>query len=111
MFHSVAREQFERAVRELDAAIPLLQDHQIVVRLRQITALVGDGHTGVHLPAHFQLLPIALYWFGNDLRVMAATRPYQRALGPRVVQIGGVGIDEVQARICLPSAENENEWC
>ena len=112
LFHSVSREQFERAVAELDAAIPSLQDHQIIVRMLQITARVGDGHTGVHLPPYFKLYPFGLYWFGRELRVTGAPKEYESALGTRVVKIGAFGIDEVQARIlsCFPSAENENEW-
>src|SRR6185436_8595870 len=47
LYHATSREQFERAVAELDTAIPSLQDHQIIVRLHQIAATVGDGHTGV----------------------------------------------------------------
>lgn len=112
LFHTVSREQFERSVAELDTAIPSLQDHQIVVRMMQITAMVGDGHTGVHMPPYFKLLPLALYWFGNELRVTGTQKEYERALGARVVKVGAFSIDDVQARIrsCLPSAENENEW-
>jgi hypothetical protein len=111
-FHATTREQFERAVAELDAAIPSLPDHQIIVKLHQIGATVGDGHTGVHLPAFFKRYPINLYWFGRELRVIAAAREYERALGARVVKIGGMDIDEVAARIasCFPSKDNENEW-
>ena len=55
LYHATSREQFERAVADLDAAIPSLQDHQIVVRLHQITATVGDGHTGVHMSPSFKM--------------------------------------------------------
>ena len=67
LFHSMSREEFERAVAELDSVIPSLEDHQIIVGLQQIAARVGDGHTGVHLPAWFQLYPLALYWIGDEL--------------------------------------------
>src|SRR5262245_43919724 len=112
LYHTTSRERFERAVTELDAAIPSLQDHQVIVRMHQIAATVGDGHTGVHLPPYFKRYPIALYWFGRELRVIAAASEYQNALGARVVKIGALSIDEAQARIlsCFPSAENENEW-
>jgi hypothetical protein len=112
LYHAVSKEQFERAVAELDAAIPTLQDHEIIVRLHQIAALVGDGHTGVHLPAYFKRYPLALFWFGDDLRVIAASAEYEKAFGARVVKIGAFGLDEVQARVnrCFPSAENENAW-
>src|SRR5688572_2551901 len=52
-FHATTRETFERAVAELDTAIAELQDHQIVVRLSQLTAMIGDGHTRVQLPLYF----------------------------------------------------------
>jgi hypothetical protein len=112
LYHAVSREQFERAVSDLDAAIPTLKDHEIIVRLHLIAALVGDGHTGVHLPAYFKRYPLALFWFGDDLRVIAASADYEKSLGAKVVKIGALGIDEVQARVnrCFPSAENENAW-
>ena len=74
-FHATILEQFERAVAELDAAIPSLQDHQIIVKLHQIAGTIGDGHTGVRSPAFFKRYPINVYWFGRELRVIAATRP------------------------------------
>ncbi len=112
LFHSMSREQFEQAVAELDAAIPSLQNHQIIVRLGQIAARVGDGHTGIHIPASFRRYPLGLFRFGGDLRVIAAIPEYERALGSRVVSIGGLPVEEVNARVasCFPSAANENEW-
>ena len=62
LFHTVSREQFERDVAELDTAIPSLEDHQIIVRMLQITAKVGDAHTYVHLPQTFRRYPVGLYW-------------------------------------------------
>ena len=112
LFHSVTREEFDRLVAQLDSAIPSLQPHQIVVRMKQITARVGDGHTGVWLPNTFTIFPIALSWFGKELRITAAAPEYQRAIGTRVVAIGGIPIDEVEARVetTFPSAADENEW-
>lgn len=112
LYHATSREQFERAVAELDAAIPSLQDHQIIVRMQQIAATVGDGHTGVHLPPYFKRYPLGLYWFSRELRVTGAAKEYQNSVGARVVKIGSMSINEVQARVlsCFPTAENENEW-
>jgi hypothetical protein len=112
LFHSLTEPQFHRMVAQLDSAIPSLQPHQIVVRIKQITAAVGDGHTGVHLPPWFKVYPFALSWFGKDLRILAAAQEYQEAVGARVLGIGGYSIDEVEARVrtTFPSAQNENEW-
>lgn len=110
LFHTVSREQFERAVAELDTAIPSLEDHQIIVSMLQITAKVGDAHTYVHLPQTFRRYSVGLYWFGSELRVVRATKEYQNALGTRVVKIGDVNITDVQARLLSVLSQAENEW-
>ena len=112
LYHATTRAQFDAGVAALDGAIDLLQDHQIIIRLRQLAATVGDGHTGVQMPAYFKRYPISVYWFGRDLRVIGATRPYESALGSRVVKIGDLDIAEAAKRVstCFPSAANENEW-
>jgi hypothetical protein len=111
-FHATTREQFDRDIAALDTTIPSLQDHQIIVRLQQIAASVGDGHTRVQLPASFTRYPINVYWFDRELRVIAATKQYESAIGTRVVKIGGVDINDVANRVatCIPSAANENDW-
>ncbi len=98
-FHAVSKEQFERAVAELDAGIPALQEHEILVGLRRIVALKGDAHTAFAPPENFRRYPLTLYWFGNDLRVLRTTVSYQRALGTRVVGVGGLSLAEVVARV------------
>lgn len=109
-FHFTTREQFERAVADLDAAIPNLEAHQIVVRLMEITASIGDGHTGVHLPSSFKIYPVSLFWFGEELRVVAATKDAKEALGAKVVKINGVPIAEVLNRVKRVMSRDENEW-
>jgi hypothetical protein len=113
VFHNVSREQFEKSVKELDEAIPALEDYKIIVRMQEITAKVGDGHTAIYFPAWFKFLPVRLYWFGDELRVTHAAESYKEALGARVVKIGNVGIKEVKERLIatvLTEVESKNEW-
>ena len=77
-FHATTQPEFEKAVAELETAIPSLQGLEIVVRLMRITAMVGDGHTGVRLPLSFTLYPVVLFWFGDELRVTAADPTYRK---------------------------------
>src|SRR4029453_12489274 len=44
-FHTASKEKFDAAVRELDAAIPKLQSHEVIVGMMRIVAMVGDAHT------------------------------------------------------------------
>ena len=107
-FHTVSKGQFERAIAELDAAIPSLQEHEILVGLRRIIAMVGDAHTALAPPENFHRYPLTLYWFGNDLRVLRTTADYKRALGTRVIGVGRLNLVEATARVnTLVPRENE----
>ena len=109
-YHHITPKVFEQAVAKLDAAIPSLQADQIIIGMLEITAKVGDAHTYVHLPGSFHRYPLSLYWFGNELRVIRTTAQYQRALGTRVVRIGGMNIGDVNTRIRRVISQAENEW-
>jgi hypothetical protein len=98
-FHTISKEQFERAVAELDAAIPSLQEHEILIGLRRIVAMIGDAHTALAPPTNFHRYPLTLYWFGNDLRVLRTTADYKRALGTRVVGVGALSLAEAVAAV------------
>lgn len=108
VFHTVTEAQFRAAVAELTAAIPSLQEHEILVGLRRIVAMVGDAHTDVEPAKNFHRYPVTLYWFGNDLRVLRTTAAFKRALGARVVGIGSLDLPEVVQRVnSLVPKENE----
>src|SRR5207237_1090908 len=65
-FHRVSREQFERTVADVDAAIPGLPPADVPVLMLKVTAEVGDAHTYVRLPPGPRLYPVRFYWFGDD---------------------------------------------
>lgn len=79
-----------------------------MVRLLQITASVGDGHTAVHLPASFKRYPIVPYWYGNDLYVRAATKEYESLCGMRITSIGEMAMGQVKSRISSMMSRAEN---
>jgi len=101
LFHTMTRERFEAAVAGLDARIPLLERHQIVVEMARIVAMVGDGHTNI-APTRdpkigFRTYPIKLYLFRDGLFVRAADREHADLVGARVVRIGNASADEAYA--------------
>src|SRR5262245_9651134 len=49
LFHTMTREQFERAVKRLDERIPQLAPYEIMVEMARIVASVGDGHTRLNI--------------------------------------------------------------
>jgi hypothetical protein len=106
-FHHVPEAQFDAAVAALDSEIPTLSDHEIEVRLAQLVALLGEGHSRVSLPGladpmsdvpqvtpskdprlAFHRLPVQLSAFTDGLFVVGATDEYRSLIGSQVVQIG-----------------------
>jgi len=111
-FHTVSREAFDRAVAELDAAIPSLQEFEIIVRLQQIVAMVGDAHTSLSgfPPKTFRRYPLSLVWFGSELRVTRTTAAYRRALGGRVLKIGESSVADVSAKVGRLVPQENDYW-
>jgi hypothetical protein len=108
-FHSISREQFARAVAELDARIPQLQNSDIVMGLSRILAMIGDGHTHLRWGNLYGRVPIQLFWFGNQLRVTAASAEYRKVVGTRVVEIGGVPVAQAYSRALPYISQAESE--
>lgn len=107
LFHALKREDFEAAVRDLEAAIPNLADEELAVRVARIVALANDAHTHVFLGA--KRLPVALYWFRDGIFVVAAHPDSSATLRRRVVRIGGTDIEAAASRAAelVPSEGNE----
>jgi hypothetical protein len=103
LYHTVSREQFARAVAELDARIPALQRHEIVVGLMRIAAMVGDAHTNVSplkdTKFGFRSLPLKLYLFEDGLYVRAAAPEHATLVGAKVEAVGGVAAAEAIRRV------------
>ncbi len=94
LFHTVTREQFGAAIKQLDAKIPALTQNQIAMEFAKIVSMIGDGHTGLWLPARpemkFHALPIKLYLFKEGLFIRAAAPEYANIVGGKVLNIGNV---------------------
>lgn len=109
-FHSVSRAEFNRAVARLDKAIPLLQDHEIILGLRRILALIGDGHTNIFgWESSFHRYPFRFFRFSDGYYVTRATSEYSKLLGMRLVKIGNLDVDQAYDAVTklLPKGEGE----
>ncbi len=109
-FHSVSRAEFNRAVAELNRAIPSLQDHEIILGLRRILALIGDGHTNIYgWESSFHGYPFRFYRFSDGYYVTRATTEYGNLLGARLVKIGNLEMNQAydKAIILLQKGEGE----
>jgi hypothetical protein len=108
-FHQISREQFEKLVAELDAKIPAQSDEEIILGMSRIVARIGDGHTALHWGWTFPQVPMRLFWFGRELRVVQVAKEFPRLNGARLVKIGGVSVERIyeQAREYISQGESE----
>ena len=113
-FHRISREDWAAAVEGLDARIPELATHQIIVELARLVAKIGDGHTSMPIffdPAvGFHTLPLRLGFYREGLFVEAADRSYESAVGGRITSIGGVPVAEAVRRISTIISHESERW-
>lgn len=96
LFHKMKREDFEAAVKNLDARIPNLKRHEIVVELMRIVTMIGDGHTRLRAENEVSakgVFPVRLYHFEDGVFVKAAAKEYENLVGGRVLKVGNVTIE------------------
>jgi hypothetical protein len=93
-FHSLSQPVFQAQVDALRGDISTMDDASILARMAAIAASLGDGHTQalVYQPGLFQLYPLQLRWYADDLVVTAAHPDYVEAVGTRVLQIGNTAV-------------------
>jgi hypothetical protein len=109
-FFKCPRLEFDAAASAIDHDLPTLQDHQVVVRLMQLTAKLGDFHTGIgpqSIPqAHYFPVSFAIF---SDGPVIGAARESQKDLiGCKLVKFGDTPIDEaLQRAASVVGYENE----
>ena len=103
LYHAASREELTAKVAALDAKIPSLQRHEVIVELAQIVAAVADGHTNIYPTRDpkigFHTLPVAFTFFGGELYVRAAHESQRPLVGARVLRIGDRSITDAYASV------------
>jgi tetratricopeptide (TPR) repeat protein len=103
LFHRMTREQFETAIKNLDARIPQLSRNQIIVEMARIVAMVDDGHTNLYPTRDpkvgFRVLPVKLYFFKDGLFVRSAKKEHVALVGARIVKIGDSNTEQALSKV------------
>lgn len=108
-FHTVTKERFAAEVAALREKAQGAGDDAMLVGLMRLTALVGDGHTNVHLPSSLHQLPLSVALVEGVHRVVRGADTATDLVGGRLVRIDDTPIEEAISRIrtILPQAESE----
>ena len=71
--------------------IDQLSDQALIVELARTVAMSGNAHTRLYLMRNrteVRRVPLRLWWFGTELRVVRAANEYRDLAGCRVLRIG-----------------------
>lgn len=101
-FRVTPEDAWRSSAARLDADIPQLADHEVLVEFARLCTAVGDGHSGFWLAdprLGFRRHPLWLMWFEDGVFVKGVTDETAVALNGRVVAIGGVPIEECLERV------------
>ncbi|HEY3055128.1 MAG TPA: hypothetical protein VGK31_04255 [Thermoanaerobaculia bacterium] len=108
-FHAVTREQFAAAIAALKANIATASDDEILVGVMKLAAMIGDGHTGVHLPSNIHQFPITIVRIEGVYRVARAAGSAGPLVGGRLTRVDDTPLDETVTRIHSVLAQDESE--
>jgi hypothetical protein len=113
-FASQPEAEFDRAVADLHAAIPGLNDAQILVGMMKLVRHLDDGHARVTASEDqtelSRTLPVDLFMFTEGVYIIGAAPGCEHLLGARVDKIGGLAIGEVMAAMDPIMTRDNEHW-
>lgn len=99
------------AIERLTATVAAEDDAHVTVELARIIASSGNAHTRLYLVrnrSEFSRLPIRVWWFRDQLRVVGATIDHQDLPGCRIMRLNGVSVAAAAARVRGIKAGNDS---
>jgi hypothetical protein len=113
-FDILTEDTFEQAVAELDAAIPALEDHKVVVGMMQLLAMLDDAHTRIPYweweAFERTSYPLQVQWFSDGLFVTSVQPGYEDLLGLKVAQIGDIASEDELLALLARIVPHENAY-
>ncbi|MEO9484884.1 MAG: hypothetical protein ABJG47_15600 [Ekhidna sp.] len=108
------KEQFQSAIEQIKSGIDEMESHEVTCEIMRALAMLKDGHTELnigHRNVGFHRMPLLLYFFEGNLRVIAAHEEYEDLLGAKIIGIGNSTFDEVFEMLTKRmSADNAIEY-
>jgi hypothetical protein len=101
-FSAAEKSAVRKRIAALRPRIARMTDDAIHVQLAELLALAHNAHTRLYLlrnRTEMARLPMRLWWFGDQLRIVRAAPGMEVLVGCRVTSIGGRTVDAAYARV------------
>jgi len=102
--------KFQEDIRDLERDVPQLSDAEIILRLMRLVAAGRVSHTWVEPQDNleFHPYPLRFSWYSDGAALIRATKEHKSALGARIVRIGSMTPEELEAAV-EPYLSHENQ--
>jgi len=114
LYHKSSKIEFANAVNALKAKMNNIENHQIIVEFSKITALIGDGHSGIRLYSDpkikFNSVPLRFYEFSDGIYVIKTDKQNKGLLGAKVIGIDNKSIDSIYPEIAKTISKDNEMW-
>lgn len=97
-FDPNVKNTFQIEINKLKGNISDYDNKQMAIKLSELVAHLGDGHTEVQFlqrGSGFNLLPLIFYFYKEGLYITGSHEEYKKYIGMKVNSIGGKPVDEV----------------
>jgi hypothetical protein len=101
-FDAAEKGRARHAIEQLRADLPRLSDDAVLVGLARIAAIANNAHTRLYFlrnRTEVRRMPLRVWWFGKELRVVRAAPSYAHYLGCRIDRIGGLSSAAAKAKV------------
>jgi hypothetical protein len=104
------KDQFDRELTAIRRDVPQLSNHEIKLRLMRLVASAHIVHNSIDIPKGFQRLPMTFYWFSDGLAVTSAVPEYREAIGARVIRVGSMTPEQLEAAVAPYVSHENQQW-
>ncbi len=94
LFFKSSESDFKQDIQKLKDALPNIKDEEVIWRLSQIVASVGDAHTALRFQTRIAF-PFTLYWFKQGIYAINTVPEYREILNCRLTKVNFLPIEKV----------------
>ena len=108
-FKYISEKSFQNQIDSLQESIPHMKDHEVIVKMARIVALLNDGHTQLQFFQFFTgQYPLSFIVFKDGIFVSKAPVALKGVLGKRLIKIGGVSAQSSFQKVAtIPPHDNQ----
>jgi len=98
-FYLTSEEEFNSKIQHLLNNKEKYEPEEIYVRMLEIVASIGDGHTNLRPFEYYNDYPLRFYWLQDDIYISRISTDQKMLLGSKLIAVDGLPIKDVMAKI------------